>query len=242
MKWHSLFLADALSTAALADQSGNVTLTPNTSLNLDTGAISSVGGDIFWNGTALAAQGRAGLHNLGRFGWRIFKSITARAAARAPYGTAPILSRVLIVGDIFGVRTNGGHYAKVSVTGVNGASVSLQYTTFIAASIAAHPSASGPPPFIFQVQNNYSFLVPGMPNYGIAPGSLFAIQGQNLNSNQTPMLQSSAAPGLPTTLNQTSLSVTVNGVTTTPALYYASSAAVAAVLPSTTRWAPVSSP
>jgi uncharacterized protein (TIGR03437 family) len=48
------------------------------------------------------------------------------------------------------------------------------------------------------------------------------------------VLQSSAAPGLPTTLNQTSLSVTVNGVTTTPALYYASSNAVAGVLPSTT--------
>ena len=48
------------------------------------------------------------------------------------------------------------------------------------------------------------------------------------------MLQSSAAPGLPTALNQTGLSVTVNGVTTTPALYYASSNAVAGVLPSTT--------
>jgi uncharacterized protein (TIGR03437 family) len=59
-----------------------------------------------------------------------------------------------------------------------------------------------------------------VPNYGIAPGSLFAIQGMNLNNNSTPVLQSSAAPGLPTTLNQTSLSVTVNGVTTTPALYY----------------------
>jgi uncharacterized protein (TIGR03437 family) len=49
-----------------------------------------------------------------------------------------------------------------------------------------------------------------------------------------PVLQSSAAPGLPQTLNQTSLSVTVNGVTTIPALYYASSTGVAAVLPSTT--------
>jgi hypothetical protein len=145
-------------------------------------------------------------------------------------------SSALIVGDIFGVRTNGGHYAKVSVTAVNGTSVALQYTTFIAtdASIATHPLVSGPPPFIFQVQNNYSFLLPGVPNYGIAPGSLFAIQGLNLSDNQTPVLQSSALPGLPTTLNQTSLSVTVNGVTTTPALYYTSSAAVAAVLPSTT--------
>jgi hypothetical protein len=235
MKSHYLFfLAAALSTATLADQSGNVTLASNTSLNLDTGAISSVGGDVFWNGTALATQGWAGLYNLGRFGSRIFKSITARTASRAPYSAAPIPSAALIAGDIFGVRTNGGHFAKVTVTSVNGTSLSLQYTTYIAASIAAHPSASGLPPFISQVQNNYSFLLPGVPNYGIAPGSLFAIQGMNLNGNATPVLQSSAAPGLPATLNQTSLSVTVNGVTTTPALYYASSNAVAAVLPSTT--------
>jgi uncharacterized protein (TIGR03437 family) len=229
-------LATALSTAALADQSGNAALAASGYLNLDTGAISNAGGDVFWNGTALAAQGQAGLYNLGRFGSRVFKSITARSAARAPYSAAPIPSSALIVGDIFGVRTNAGHYAKVTVTSVNGTSISLQYTTFIAAvrSIATHPSAFGPPPFIYQVQNNYSYLLPGVPNYGIAPGSLFAIQGMNLNGNPTPVLQSSAAPGLPTTLNQTSLSVTVNGVTTTPALYYASSNAVAAVLPSAT--------
>ncbi|HEV1286053.1 MAG TPA: hypothetical protein VNU44_12095 [Bryobacteraceae bacterium] len=229
-------LTTALSSAALADQSGSVTLTSNTYFNLATGEISNTGGDVFWNGTALAAQGQAGLYNLGRFGARVFKSITARRAARAPYRAASIPAGALIVGDIFGVRTNGGHFAKVSVSAVNGTSVSLQYTTFIAAStnIAAHPSAFGPPPFIYQVQNNYSFLFPGVPNYGIAPGSLFAIQGLNLSGNQTPVLQSSAAPGLPTTLNQTSLSVTVNGVTTTPALYYTSLNAVAAVLPSTT--------
>jgi uncharacterized protein (TIGR03437 family) len=229
-------LAIALSTAAWADQSGSVTLTSNTYFNLETGEISSAGGDIFWNGTALAAQGQAGLYNLGRFGGRVFKSITARAAARAPYSAAPIPAGALIVGDIFGVRTNGGRYCKVSVTAVNTASVSLQYTTFIAASTsaAAHPSLFGPPPFINQVQNNYSFLLPGVPNYGIAPGSLFVIQGMNLSGNATPMLQNSQPPGLPTTLNQTSLSVTVNGVTTTPALYYTSSNAVAAVLPSTT--------
>src|SRR5580693_2325453 len=136
MKWHCLFfLAAALSITARADQSGSVTLTSNTSFNLDTGAVSSVGGDVFWNGTALATQGQAGLYNLGRFGSRIFKSITARSAARAPYRAAPIPASALVVGDIFGVRTNSGHYAKVSVTGVNGASVSLQYTTFIAPSI-----------------------------------------------------------------------------------------------------------
>jgi uncharacterized protein (TIGR03437 family) len=232
-------MAITFSIAAWADQSGNATLTANGYLNLDTGAISSAGGDILWNGTALAPQGRAGLYNLGKYGSRVFKSIAARSAAGAPYSAAPIPAGTLVTGDVFGVHTNGGHYAKVIVTAVNGASLSLQYTTFIAAgsSIAANSvanSAFGPPVFIFQVQNNYSFLLPGVPNYGIAPGSLFAIQGQNLNGNSQPVLQSSAAPGLPTTLNQTSLSVTVNDVTTTPALYYASSTSLAAVLPSNT--------
>ncbi|HEY1756484.1 MAG TPA: hypothetical protein VGG72_13875 [Bryobacteraceae bacterium] len=235
--------AIALSAAAWADQSGNATLTANTYLNLDTGAMSNAGGDILWNGTAVAPQGRAGLYNLGKYGSRVFKSIAARSAAGAPYSAAPIPAGTLVAGDVFGVHTNGGHYAKVIVTAVNGASLSLQYTTFITAGIAAGSNtavkveanaAFGPPVFIFQVQNNYSFLLPGVPNYGIAPGSLFAIQGQNLNGTSQPVLQSSAAPGLPTTLNQTSLSVTVNDVTTTPALYYASSTALAAVLPSNT--------
>jgi uncharacterized protein (TIGR03437 family) len=89
-------------------------------------------------------------------------------------------------------------------------------------------------PTIAQVQNNYSFILPGFPSYGIAPGSLFVISGANLSSSAPPVLQSSAAPGLPESLNQTSISVTVNGVTTIPSLYYTSATQVAAVLPSTT--------
>jgi uncharacterized protein (TIGR03437 family) len=229
-------LAIAFSSAARAAQSGSATLTAHLSLNLDTGAVSGTGGDILWNGTALTPQGRAALHNLGKFGSRVFKSIRARSAAAPAYSAAPIPAGQLTAGDIFGVRTNRGNYAKVIVTAAESGSLSLQYTTFVEGngSIAPHPAAFGPPQFITQIQNNYSFLVSGAPNYGIAPGSLFVVEGQNLNGNQTPVLQSSAAPGLPATLNQTSLSVTVNGVTTTPALYYASNAAVAAVLPSGT--------
>lgn len=229
-------LAVAFSAATLADQSGNATLVVNSYLNLETGAVSSTGGDLFWDGTSLSVQGRAGLYNLGKYGSRVFKSIALRSALGAPYSGAPIPAGALAAGDIFGVRTSGGRYAKAIVTAVSGTSLSLQYTAFVTAgsSAAAHAAAFGPPLFIYQVQNNYSFLLPGVPNYGIAPGSLFAIQGENLSGNSAPVLQSSAAPGLPKTLNQTSLSVTVNGVTTTPALYYASSTAVAAVLPSTT--------
>src|SRR5579863_1758747 len=73
-------------------------------------------------------------------------------------------------------------------------------------------------PVIVQVQNNYSFIQPELPNYGIAPGSLFVIEGTGLSTPFPPILQSSAAPGLPQALNQTSISVTVNGVTTVPSL------------------------
>jgi uncharacterized protein (TIGR03437 family) len=242
-------LAIAFSPAARAAQSGSATLTAqpslNLALNLDTGAVSATGGDILWNGTALTPQGRAALYNLGKFGPRVFKSIRARSAAAPAYSSAPIPASKLTAGDIFGVHTNGGNYAKVIVTAAESGALSLQYTTFshtsfvegngsIASRPAARPAAFGPPPFITEIQNNYSFLLPGVPNYGIAPGSIIVVEGQNLNGNQTPVLQSSAAPGLPSTLNQTNLSVTVNGVTTTPALYYASDLAVAAVLPSGT--------
>lgn len=67
-------LTIASSTGASADQSGIAMLTENNYLNLDTGAISKAGGDVFWNGTALAAQGQAGLYNLGKFGSRASSS------------------------------------------------------------------------------------------------------------------------------------------------------------------------
>lgn len=229
-----VLLTIALSSDTWADQSGSVTLVENESFNLDTGDVSRGGGDVQWNGSELAPQGRAGLYNLGKKGSRVFKFIPARSASSAPYSAAPIPASALVSGDVFGVRTNGGNYAKVIVTGSNGSSLSLQFTTFVkAGSTVMKPAAAGAP-VITQLQNNYSYLLPGVPNYGIAPGSLFVIIGTNLSSTAPPVLQSSAPPGLPQTLNQTSVSVTVGGVTTTPALYYTSATQLAAVLPSTT--------
>ena len=225
-------LTITVSRAASADQSGAVTLAPTTFLNLDTGTASGAAGDVVWNGVTLAPQGRAGLYNLGKYGPRAFKSIRARNASSAQYSSAPIPAAKLVAGDVFGVRTNGGHYAKLIVTANEAGSLSVQYTTFIASgSSTVTPAAAGPT--ITQLQNNYSYILPTLPNYGIAPGSLFVIIGTGLSTDAAPVLQSSAAPGLPTTLNETSVSVTVNGVTTTPALYYTSATQLAAVLPST---------
>ncbi len=227
-----LLLTIACSPAALADRSGNAALAANTFLNLDTGVVSGTGGDLLWNGTMLTPQGRAGTYNLGKYGERAFKAIRVKDASAAPYSPLPILAGTLVTGDIFGVRTNGGNYAKVLVTAVNGTSLTLQYTTFLVANATA---AANSAPIITQLQNNYSFLLPAVPNYGIAPGSLFIITGSGLSTSPLSALQSSSAPGgLPTTLNQTSISVTVGGVTTTPALYYTSATQLGAVLPSTT--------
>lgn len=85
-----------------------------------------------------------------------------------------------------------------------------------------------------QLQNNYCYILPGLPNYGIAPGCLFILQGVNFSSQPLSPLQSSATPGLPLALNGTGISVTVNGVTTHPAIYYTSPGQLGVVLPSTT--------
>src|SRR5713101_3039769 len=77
-------------------------------------------------------------------------------------------------------------------------------------------------PSISAVQNNYSYTLPSAPNYGIAPGSLFVIYGSNLSTVTTPVLQSSAAPGVPLSLNGVSVSIAVNNVIVPVPLYYVS--------------------
>jgi uncharacterized protein (TIGR03437 family) len=85
-------------------------------------------------------------------------------------------------------------------------------------------------PKIDRLQNNYSYILPGMPNYGIAQGSIFDIFGSGL-ATATSALQS--VP-LPTTLSGTSVSVSVNGATTHAILYFVSASQIAAILPSAT--------
>jgi uncharacterized protein (TIGR03437 family) len=218
--------------AAWADQSGTVTLKPSTFLNFETGATSVSGGDLLWNGSALMPQGRAGLINLGKYGSRGYKSIALRQASSAHYGSLPIEAGSLVPGDVFGVRTAGGNFAKVIVVGSEGSSLLLEYTTFMTAPAPAGKAL--PAPVITKVQNNYSFILSGLPNYGIAPGSIFVILGTNLSVDALTPLQVSLPPGLPTTLNQTTVTVNVNGTITTPALYYTSGGAIGAILPSNT--------
>jgi uncharacterized protein (TIGR03437 family) len=221
--------------AALADVTGTPTLSANTSLSLDTGTTASSGGDISWNGTTLTPQGSAvgvdatplaGISGASGYSTVTSALITSLAAQFGGLlSSSPITPNV---NDLLVVKTNGGNYAKILVTAISGSSISLEFDTFTGS------STTGGGPTISSLQNNYSYLSPGLPSYGIAPGSLFIIFGSGLSDKVTPVLQSSAAPGLPLTLNHTSLSVTVNGKTTTPAIYYTSPTQIAAVLPSTT--------
>ena len=95
--------------------------------------------------------------------------------------------------------------------------------------------ATAAPPVINAVTNNFGGSLPGLPNYGIAPGSTFVIYGSGMCDNVPLVVQTSAPPaGLPRTLNGMIIFVDVNGVVVNPAIYYATPDQVAAVLPSTT--------
>jgi uncharacterized protein (TIGR03437 family) len=98
------------------------------------------------------------------------------------------------------------------------------------------PVGAAAAPTITGVFNNYSYTSPGFPNSGVAPSTLFIITGTGLaNATSGPViLQSTAPPGLPATLNGATVSVTVGGSTVTPALYYALPTQLAAVLPAST--------
>lgn len=85
-------------------------------------------------------------------------------------------------------------------------------------------------PAVYGLANNYSGTKAGLPNYGISPGSLFIIAGSDLATT------SNTAENFPltNTLDGTSISVTVNGVTTNPTLYYILPTQIGAVLPEAT--------
>ena len=78
--------------------------------------------------------------------------------------------------------------------------------------------------------NNYSNIFPGMPNYGIAQGAIFELFGAGL-ATTTNAPQSFP---LPTSLSGTSVSITINSVTTQAILYYVSPGQINAIIPSAT--------
>ena len=126
-----------------------------------------------------------------------------------------------------------GSFSSITGTGLAGLSgITVTYTG--TGTIGSGPSGPAPPT-ISQILNNYGLVQPGFPNYGIAPGALFIVKGTGMaDPSAQAVLQSSASPGIPKTLNGASISVTVGGTTVTPGIYYAIAGQVAAVLPAAT--------
>lgn len=217
--------------AARADLPGNPTLAANSTLNLDTGTTGTSGGDLLWSGSSMTPQGNATLYDIANLGTLTGLDQSFLSSFGPLYSKTPIPSSTLVATNVFAVHTNGGHYAAVLVTSNSGGTIALQYITFGASTGLAGPT-------ITKLQNNYSYILPGLPNYGIAPGSLFIVQGAALNSQAPSALQSSAPPGLQTSLNGTTSTVTVSGTITHPFIYYTSATQLGLVLPSTTPVGP----
>lgn len=221
----NVLIAVVFPLAAQTNVTGTVTLTSGQHLNLDTGTAGNTGsGDIYWSstpqigtlGNAMIASPPASVTASN------FSSLTQAQLVGYTYDQSQVFT--LTAGTVFAVHTNGGNYAAVLITAVasDSSTITLQFTTFTA-------------PTISQVLNNYSQVGPGFPNSGIALGSLFIIKGGSMASATTvSALESSASPGLPTTLNGATVNVTVNGTTVHPAFYYAIASQLALVMPSNT--------
>jgi uncharacterized protein (TIGR03437 family) len=78
--------------------------------------------------------------------------------------------------------------------------------------------------------NNYSYIPAGVPNYGIAQGSIFDIFGTALAPSATGL---QSVP-LSTSLASVTVTVTVNGTTTNVIIYYVTPTQIAGILPSNT--------
>ena len=215
----------------------NVTLQSGQNFNLENGAISNSGGDFRFNGNSITfaanALGYTVATGVGAGGYALYNETTLKAfygSGPGVYSQSPIVSPALAVNTVFAVYDNSQHFAKVLITALSSSSITIQFLTY-----GATGGAQAGAPTVAKIQNNYSNVALGLPNYGIAPSTIFVIYGTGLADPMAKAaLQSSTPPGIPTTLNGASISVSVNGVTTHPGMYYAIATQIAAVLPANT--------
>jgi len=241
---HSLAAAVLIAAAPLAASA-------DTNLNLDTGTTGSSGGDIIFTGSGLAVVGSATQAPIGLVGPTIFAleynqgvaSVALLESEKGLYSTAPITAALnFAVNYVVAVHTNAGNYAALLVTALSSSSITLQYLTYDISGTLLHSgtatlqSGSGTAaPTITLVQNNYSFILPNAPNYGIAPGSLVLISGSGMaapESSASPLQDPSKA--LPTILNGSQVTLAVGSTSVNPAFYYAIPGYLAVVIPSNT--------
>lgn len=101
-----------------------------------------------------------------------------------------------------------------------------------AALCAAFLAVASAQPTITGWQNNYSYGLPGTPNYAVAQGSIIVVYGSNMAP--AGVLSQGFNPALSKNLGGVSLKITVNGTTTEGVPYYVSPGQIAAILPSAT--------
>lgn len=104
------------------------------------------------------------------------------------------------------------------------------FCLFCALCLAA-AAASGQTPTITAVQNAASYIPAGLPNSGIAQGSLFVVKGTNLGPAN---LAIATQFPLPPAIGGTSVTVTIGATTVNAVMYYSLAAQIAAILPSKT--------
>jgi uncharacterized protein (TIGR03437 family) len=103
--------------------------------------------------------------------------------------------------------------------------------TMLTTALLTAATAAAASPQIGAILNAASYTRPGLPNYGIAPGSIFVVFGTELGPA---VLQQPAGYPYPTTLGATSVRVTVGTTTVDAIMVYTSATQVAAILPSNT--------
>jgi len=148
--------------------------------------------------------------------------------------------KVTVAGQNANVTSSGmsqgtvGGQAQVTFTVPTGIPIGTQPIQVTAGSnnapvVNLFISSNGPT--VSTVVNSASNAIPGLPNGGVAPGSIIVAYGKGLGPDQLV-----TAPGYPwpSTLSGTSAKITVNGTTTDLLFYYSSATQIAGLLPSRT--------
>ena len=109
----------------------------------------------------------------------------------------------------------------------------LFYAVLLVASLGCATNVYAAAPSISGVTNSASNTPPGLPNSGIAQGSIFAVYGSGLGPATLEEVQSFPLPSTQG-LGGTTVQVTVGGVTGNCIMFYTVASQVAAILPSAT--------
>ena len=214
---------------SFADVTGTITLTSGQRFSFDSGTVVPSGGDLLWNGSTLTPQGSATAFIYAFFGTQAVFNLLSQdlltTVASTQASSNPLPAAALAQTPVFGVKTNGGNYAKALVTSDSGGSITFQYDTFTAG------GGGGGGGSLTAVENAATNLIPGLPNSAIAQGALFVVKGSGMGPAS--VVVASSFPLSPS-IGGTSVSVAVNGTTVQCIMYYSLATQVAAILPSKT--------